>query len=122
MLDPTYVSLEFSETSKYVAKKDGPGCPPGTDVKMDDCQRAAQQLGFIPSMVGMVNYNTNVTRFPLGCLVRRAGEEFSPDDHIWFNTMIAPNETGDPASLSICAKLKQQGEYLEYKGHKTKME
>ena len=121
LLDSKYVSLEFTETSKYVAKKDGPGCPFGMEVKMQDCQRAAQQLGFIAREVTVFHRNNNVTRIPLGCLVKRNIEMFTPDDGIWFNTM-APKETGDPAILSICTKLNQQGKYLEYKGHKRKIE
>ena len=119
LLDREYISLEFTETSKYVAKKDGPGCPLEMDVKMQDCQRAAQQLGFIATEVTLIHRNNNVTRIPLGCLVKRKSDIFAPDDGIWFNTM-APKETGDPAILSICTKLNQQGEYLEYIGHRRK--
>ena len=120
LLDREYISLEFTETSKYVAKKDGPGCPLEMDVKMQDCQRAAQQLGFIATEVTLIHRNNNVTRIPLGCLVKRKSDIFAPDDGIWFNTM-APKETGDPAILSICTKLNQQGEYLEYIGHRRKI-
>ena len=78
---------------------------------MQDCMGAAKELGFIARDLTVIHYNTDVTRFPLGCLIRRAEEEFTPDDNIFFNTM-APNKTGDPASLSICTKSKHQGEYI----------
>ena len=91
---------------------------------MQYCLRAARQLGFIAREVTLIHRNSNDTRIPLGCLVEkreREREMFAQNDKIWFNTM-APKETGDPAILSICTKLNQQGEYLEYKGHKRKME
>ena len=51
---------------------------------MQDCQRAAQQLGFLAREVTLIHRNNNVTRNPLGCLVKRRGDMFAQNDGIWF--------------------------------------